>query len=331
MGRPATRVLLGGQYAWPDPSTPDGLPYRRLDCVVNPDASGERYDWARMGRFVRECRVLVLASHLCPERRWLDALDRRLTTWFVDRATAMEPHLDHAAALPGVNDGMWVGIIEGACLVSLVQDLEALLGRHPALPDGLAAAIEGTRAWMARFAHWYRTSDKGLKDATATNNHGLWYHLQVLTWTRFADPGDPELPALRQRLRTVAAAQIGPDGGLPHELSRANALGYVVFTLLAVAAVAEDAERTDGSDLLALRAPAGARVGDAFGYLATRAAELRGEADDAGVPGRRAVLARWMRERLPEDPAVLRLDARWWPAATPEQRLRSALGLSDWR
>lgn len=327
---PARAYFSIGKYAWPDPDSPNGLPYRRIDCAVNPAAASSRYDWARLARLVEECRTLVLAEILEPDDRWLDALDLRLRTWFVDPERSMEPHLEHAAALPGVNDGMWVGIIEGACLISLVHDLEALLERRPALPPALLGTVAGVRAWFGRFARWYRTSEKGRQDAAAVNNHGLWYHLQVLTWTSFADPDDPALPAMRARLVEVMAAQIGPDGDLPHELVRENALGYVVFTLLAVAATVEDSARVS-TDLLVRATPSGATVRAAFVWLAEHHATVPGVAEQGAVPGRGAVLARWAADQLPDHAAVQELADQWWPQATPSQRLRRQVGLRSWR
>lgn len=321
-----------GKYAWPNPDTEDGLPYRRIDCAINPAATSNAYDWARLARLVRECRTLVLAGVLEPDPRWFAALESRLDTWFVNPQTAMEPHLEHAAALPGVNDGMWVGIIEGACLISLVHDLQALLARRIEMPPSLLATLAAVREWFARFATWYRTSEKGAQDSAATNNHGLWYHLQLYTWTSFGSPEASTfaLAALRGRLVDVVAAQIGSDGELPHELRRENALGYVVFTLLGVAAVTEEVERA-GVDLLQRRAPSGAPIARSFTWLAQNADSLPGGHESGEIAGRGAVLAGWMADRFPDEPAVLALARQWGPSATAHQRVRKAIGLRSWR
>lgn len=324
---PARAYYSIGKYAWPDPDAPDGLPYRRHDCEVNPAAAGPAYDRTRLATLVRECRTLALAWLLQPDPGTTDALAARLRTWFVDPATAMEPHLRHAAALPGVHDGSWLGLIEGARLVGLVDDLDLVAAREPT--PSLRQALAGTRAWMARFADWYRTSEQGRRDAAATNNHGLWYHLQTLAWAAFADPADRDLPLLRERLTASALAQVGPAGTLPQELARPNALGYVVFTLLALAAATERLE-PHGTRLLEATTPSGARVGEAFTWLAEHAHGLDGDPDEGGEPGRRAVLAWWVAERYPDHTGAAALAQAWSGTATTEQRVRRTLGLRDW-
>lgn len=327
---PARAYYSVGKYAWPSEETPDGLPYHRVDCAVNPAAFGDSYDLTRLRRLVAECRTLVLADFVLPDDRWLHALTRRLHDWFVDPDRSMEPHLRHAAALPGVNDGMWIGIIEGACLIALIHDLDDLDHRRDSLPRGLAEARDGVREWMTGFADWYRNSGQGRRNAQATNNHGLWYHLQLLTWETFAASRQSADADSLRRLVDIIAPQVAADGGLPQELARPDALGYTLFTLVAFAMAADELERAH-IDLLTQPTRSGAKVGDAFLYLARSSDSLNGSGGQADALPRRAVLARWMARRLPGEPDVQLLHQRWWPRyATPELRVRDAFGLRSW-
>jgi hypothetical protein len=225
-----------GKYAWPDPARPDGLPYLRRDCLINPESNSGRYDKARYDEMVERVRVLALGAFIGDDPELGEAAAAVLRTWFVAPGTSMTPHLRHAAVLPGVNDGAAIGIIEGAALVE-VLDLVRLLEA-----DGhwRGADRDGLRAWMAGYAHWLRTSDFGTAEGRMVNNHGSFWVAQVAAAAAYGGTATPEVVAdLAELGRTHLEHQLGPDGSLPEEMARPDAWQYATYGLRALATEAQ--------------------------------------------------------------------------------------------
>ena len=49
-----------------------------------------------------------------------------LHTWFLNPRTRMNPDLDYAESVPGVNNGRGAGIVDGRSLVRAIQGMEFL-------------------------------------------------------------------------------------------------------------------------------------------------------------------------------------------------------------
>ncbi|TDE89211.1 hypothetical protein EXU48_21020 [Occultella glacieicola] len=225
-----------GKYAWPDPDRPDGMPYQRRDCLINPDSNSARYDKARYDEMVERVRVLTLGAFLGDDAELGAAAAAVLRTWFVDPATSMTPHLRHAAVLPGVNDGAAIGIIEGAVLVEVLDHVRLLEA------DGhwSGADRDGLRVWMAEYARWLRTSEFGTTEGRMVNNHGSFWLAQVAAAAGYAGTATPEVIADLAGLgRTHLEHQLGPDGSLPEEMARPDAWQYATYGLRALATEAQ--------------------------------------------------------------------------------------------
>ncbi|MBZ2197390.1 alginate lyase family protein [Occultella gossypii] len=225
-----------GKYAWPDPERPDGLPYLRRDCLINPESNSDRYDKARYDEMVERVRVLALGAFIGDDAELGEAAAAVLRTWFVDPATSMTPHLRHAAVLPGVNDGAAIGIIEGAVLVEVLDHVRLLEA------DGhwCGTDRDGLRAWMAGYAGWLRTSEFGTAEGRMVNNHGSFWLAQVAAAAGYAGTATPELVDDLAKLgRTHLEHQLGADGSLPEEMARPDAWPYATYGLRALATEAQ--------------------------------------------------------------------------------------------
>jgi len=250
-----------GPYWWPNPATPNGLPYVRKDGEVNPER--DRGDNATLGRMQLAVRTLCLAYYLTGDERYADHAARLLRTWFLDPETRMNANLNYGQAIPGVCDGRGTGIIDTVGLIDLVDRV----GLVQTSPHWTKADQAGLVAWFGAYVVWLQTSEHGRHEAAAKNNHGSWYDAQVAAFALFA--GHPDLAR-----RTLAAAgplriarQIQADGRQPEELQRTKSWSYSWFNLSALTTLAALGRHVD-VDLWHYATPDGRSIRRALDYLA---------------------------------------------------------------
>ena len=215
-------------YFWPNPQTPDGLPYVLRDGQTNPEI--RQYDSGRLGSMSSTVRTLTLAYYLTGDPRYADPAVRQIRRWFLDPVTRMNPNLKYGQLVRGMNQGSRWGIIDTASLIWVVE-ADALLQSSPAWT---ASDHRQLQQWIADYLIWLRTSDLGVQEASAPNNHGSYYDLQVAEFALFTG----QRTLVRELLENVKtkriARQIEPDGSQPLELSRTKSFDYSVFNLRAL-------------------------------------------------------------------------------------------------
>ncbi|WP_409344056.1 alginate lyase family protein [Paenibacillus sp. MBLB4367] len=214
-----------GDYWWPNPDTPDGLPYVRRDGESNPGAFMEHR------RILRRMRThianLAAGYTVTGNERYAEKAVALLQSFFVDEATRMNPHLLYAQAIPGVCSGRGIGIIDTLHLIDVPMAVRALRSS-----DALTPAVEtGLRRWFADYLEWMNTHPFGLEERDEANNHGVCWHVQAAVFARFA--GNEEmLDFCRERYRSVLLPeQMAPDGSFPRELARTKPYAYSIFVL----------------------------------------------------------------------------------------------------
>jgi len=211
-----------GDYWWPDPKNPSG-PYIRRDGFSNPaNFNAHREAMVRLSLIVP---ALTAAWLLTRQKKYADHAGRHLRAWFVDSATRMNPNLQYAQAIYGVNKGRGIGIIDTLHLVEVAR-AATLLHRASALDSG-----SEVRRWFAEYLEWMRTSKNGQEERDANNNHGTCWVLQAGEFARFT--GDEEVMQwCRDRFKTTLVPnQIAPDGSLPLELARTKPYSYSLFDM----------------------------------------------------------------------------------------------------
>lgn len=89
-----------GDYWWPDPQMPDGLPYIRRDGQTNPENfTGHRLILRRMRNQVS---TLALCWKVTGDPSCAQKAVQILQEFFVDESTKMNPHLNYAQAIAGI-------------------------------------------------------------------------------------------------------------------------------------------------------------------------------------------------------------------------------------
>ncbi|WP_423605093.1 alginate lyase family protein [Sphingomonas sp. MS122] len=250
-----------GDYWWPDPANPGG-PYIRRDGRSNPGKfDGHRDALIRFGRIVP---MLAAAWEITGEARYAAAAIRHLRAWFVDPAMRMNPNLQHAQAIIGVNIGRAIGVIDTLQIVEVAR-AAALFAQRNA--PGYAAVRAGVEDWFARYLDWLTTSPFGVEERDQKNNHGTCWLLQTAAFAAVAGRSDISGLA-RERLRTVIIpTQIAPDGRQPLELARTKPYAYSLFNLDVLAASAWLLSERSG-DLIAWRTSDGRSIGQAIAFMA---------------------------------------------------------------
>ena len=232
-----------GPYWWPNPDTPDGLPYVRRDGERNPE--GDVLDSVRIGRLCRTVETLALAWYLIGDERYAEHAARLLHTWFLDEATRMNPHLEFGQAIPGICEGRGIGIIGTSNIFPGLVDALGLLETAEAWS---VSGRSGLWCWMQTYLNWLLESEKGKDEAQQLNNHGTRYDVQIIALSLLTGRRDIAQATARKAREKRIASQIEPDGSQPYELRRTLSKHYSFANMMGMLDLASLAEHV-GEDL----------------------------------------------------------------------------------
>jgi Alginate lyase len=270
-------------YWWPNPDTPDGIPYLKRDGERRPgtrlyEPGSERYDRTRLQRLFDDTTISALAWRATGERRYAEHGAALVQRWFVATETCMNPNLRYAQVrMQRRRDlGRSSGIIEMKDLYYFLDAVRFLEEAGTLGPADLAAF----RGWLTRYCEWLVMSDQGRKERGAENNHGTYYDLQlgaIACYLRDA----PRLAATLERARRRLARQFAADGSQPLELERPEPMHYCCFNLQGWVNLAILAERC-GANLWMDRGSGDAGIVRGLQWLARR---LDGGGLEAAEPG----------------------------------------------
>lgn len=253
-------------YWWPDPNSPNGLPYIRRDGVSNPEI-GQIQDHKNLSNLISETYTLALAYYFLGEEPYAKHASELLQTWFLDPQTRMNPNLEFAQGIPGRNTGRGIGLIETREMYRLVDAIGLLQGSK----SWTAEDQKGMEEWCAKFLDWMIHSPHGKDEAAAKNNHGTYYDVQVASLALFTGGRAMARRVLESAGERRIATQIEPDGKQPLELARTKALGYSTMNLAGLFELALLGEDV-GVDLWNFHTDDGRSIHKALDYLVPYAA-----------------------------------------------------------
>lgn len=221
----ANDFYSNGDYWWPDPSKPNGLPYIKRDGETNPENFIEHRLAVKALR--DSVAALAAAYQITGDDQYVTKASELLKVFFLDEATRMNPSLNFAQAIPGVSPGRGIGIIDTLHIIEIPAAVK-VMEKSNAFSSEMAKEL---RQWFRELAEWMTTSKNGIDEANAKNNHAVAFHLQLAVFADFI--GDQEKLALcRKRFKEVfVPKQMADDGGFPLELARTKPYGYSIFQL----------------------------------------------------------------------------------------------------
>jgi hypothetical protein len=217
------------RYWWPNPDTPDHLPYIQKDGHHNL-AQVHLGDEPRLGQFSGPLQDLAQGWAATHRAVYAQRAGEWLRAWFIDPATFMTPNLEYSQIQMGRNHnhGNGTGVLDGRAFVGVADSINLLQG-SPALSPADWAAV---KKWYADYLNWLLTSTNAKKEHAAPNNHGSWYLVTTIAVAEFCGRNDIA-QQLAEEDRARIAHQIRPDGSQPEETRRQDGLGYSVFNLQA--------------------------------------------------------------------------------------------------
>lgn len=248
-----------GDYWWPDAANPGGA-YIRRDGLSNPDKfDGHRDALIAFGRTVP---ALAALWDLTGEVRFAEAAMHHLHAWFVDPKMRMNPNLDHAQAIIGVNSGRAIGVIDTLQIVEVARAVALFAKRNAPGYSAIRADVEG---WFAEYLNWLTTSPFGTTERDEKNNHGTCWLLQAASFAALLGRADILDDARRRLRKIIVPTQIEPDGRQPLELARTKPYAYSLFNLDVLAAAAW---LLGGRELIDWKTPDGRSIGGAIAWMA---------------------------------------------------------------
>lgn len=222
-----------GAYWWPNPDTPDGLPWIHIDGQVNPESS---IDHTGLTETARNSWWLALAYYFTGEELYAERAAFFLRTWFIDEATLMLPRIEYGSIIPGVNEEGKMSVATTAQRFAEVVDAVALL--RPSV-HWTAEDEAGMQQWADDYLLWLATSPKADDQRQMDNNHGVLFDVHVVAWALFAEETQVADDVLSSVGLNRIAVQIEPDGLMPNEIIRANSLDYHQLVVRALQILAQ--------------------------------------------------------------------------------------------
>lgn len=234
--------LAYGNYCWPNPDTPDGLPWVTRDGFSNPDATMDRDAFKNM---VRDTSILSLAYYYTGNEAYAGRAAFLLRTWFIDKETRMNPNCNFGKVIPGVIDGGY----SVAGFGYRFRELYDSAGILESSPAWTAEDRDGLQKWTREFMTWVESSPYGKNERYSQSNHSTFYHMTKALQAMYVGETAKARTVLEEYMNGQMPRQFSPDGSQPYEMIRANNYDYHLCNLEVAYDIARLAEHFAGLDV----------------------------------------------------------------------------------
>ena len=215
------------RYYWPNPRKSDGLPYIARDGVSNPEL--KEYDRENLDKMSRRVQTLTLAWFLSRDTTFASAALKQVRIWFIDDSTKMNPNMNYAQMIPGRNNGKGhaFGVLDGYSITEMLGALKLL----ESYKRFTKADKKSLKKWFTEYVQWLTTSEQGIEESKAKNNHGTTYDTQLLAYTLYIGDRKTAKELIKNFTQRHILTQIELDGTQPAELKRTLAFHYSWYNL----------------------------------------------------------------------------------------------------
>ena len=253
-----------GKYCWPNPNTSDGMPWIQRDGYINVE-NFKKDDAVRLDKMSNRVIKLCFTYFFSDDVQFAKKASELVQVWFIDPATRMNPNFTYAQVIPGNDNDMghFPGIIFGRTFVNILAGL-CLVQKSSAYTKNLDVGI---KKWFAEYYAWLTTSDMGLKESRATNNHSIAYDEQLLAIALFSGDSAAQRRLIAEFYPKRIFKQVEPDGKMLRELARTRALGYSAYNVKHMLEICEMVEKANPS-FYKIRSSDGRCIGVAIDYIA---------------------------------------------------------------
>jgi hypothetical protein len=224
-----------GPYWWPNPNTENGLPYIRRDGEINPETRNEDNYSSMCDRVFN----MALAAFLFEDKKYGEKAEQFLKAWHLDEDTYMNPHLEYGQSIPGICTGRGIGLIDTSGSYRIF-DAIAILEYMGYISED---TVNGIKDWYNKFVNWMLTSEKGIDEDVAHNNHGAWFDVQIASAALFTGRKSLATKTLNLAYDRRIKAHIKEDGSQPAELARTKGMHYSFYNLKALMLLASMADK----------------------------------------------------------------------------------------
>ena len=251
-----------GDYWWPNPAKPDGLPYIQRDGQSNPD----NFNSHRIAlRQLRDAVAALGAAYkITGDEKYATKAAGLLRVFFLDPETRMNPNLQHAQTVAGAfPNGRGIGIIDTLHLIEVPVAISAMQ-KSPAFTPEIQS---GLKSWFHDYLDWMITSKNGKDESVTKNNHAVAFWLQAAVFAAYTGDLERLAECKRQYKDVFIPGQMAPNGSFPAELKRTKPYSYSIFNLDNMTTLCRVLSTPD-DNLWVYELPDGRGIRKAMAYLA---------------------------------------------------------------
>jgi hypothetical protein len=216
-------------YYHPDPTSPNGFPYVRMDGVRNIISS-------RTSDGIYLSRLYTLLTPLCilyyytkSEEYAIRAIDI-INKFFINEETKMNPSLTYSGMVIG--NSMEDLRIRGATIdangLSMITDLIQLLQTSSSWTLNIENSM---KLWFNAFSEWFKNNPRGILQNTYNHNIKTSYMKQLCSYLCFCGKTQEAVTYLENNIGALLSAQIDVDGRQVLEMERTRSRHYSDFNL----------------------------------------------------------------------------------------------------
>lgn len=216
-------------YYHPNPNSPTGFPYIRIDGARNPMAA-ETSDNLYLGKLYRILIPCSLLYYFTKKEDYAIKAINALQTFFINEETKMNPDLTYSGIVIGnsMDDLRIRGAIIDTNNLSIIPDLIELL--KPSV--NCTSEIEnGMISWFESLSDWFKTSPRGVLQSGYSHNIKTSYMKQLCSYLCACGKEVEAKNYLESNLRNFLSAQIDAEGKQVLEMDRVHNKHYSNFNL----------------------------------------------------------------------------------------------------